>query len=115
MPEAELLANDLFDSTKLERSPTDGDESISSLKHLCSEIYARISAFLTDDPPSHFTSQQKELLERVKRQTQTSLGVIREALNRYSFVSFFSTPLFPFTHPTNPTKKQQPNLTNTHI
>ena len=99
MPE-ETLSKDLFDQDKLDAPPrVDGAEDRggetaataaeaegqsdavedegSLLKHLCSEIYARISAFLQERPSN-------DLLRNVQRQTQTSLEVIREALDRYS-------------------------------
>ncbi len=107
MPE-ETLSRDLFDQDKLEEPPSIADSNQASrkddrdhdgiaadvaqdrndqgegvefedpaLKHLCSEIYARISAFLQDEPPD-------QKLRDVQRQIQTSLRVIREALDQYS-------------------------------
>ncbi|KAI9789808.1 MAG: hypothetical protein M1816_005725 [Peltula sp. TS41687] len=93
MPEVSMLADDLFDSSKLDLPPAANandnptNPESSSLKHLCSDIYARISAFLSSDPPPDTPAEQIALLERVKRQTQTSLTVIRDALNQYSTTS----------------------------
>lgn len=100
MPE-ETLSKELFDQDRLEEPPSIADSNKSTreednrgraepedegerveredaaLKHVCSEIYARISAFLQAPAPN-------DRLRDVQRQTQTSLKVIREALDRYT-------------------------------
>jgi hypothetical protein len=95
----EVLAEDLFDEDRLLNQAPLSDSAGAgthdsgasrgadqqeepALKHLCAEIYARISAFLQDAPPS-------DLVRRVQEQTQRSLGIIREALDRYSYVASF--------------------------
>jgi hypothetical protein len=99
----EVLAEDLFDEDRLlNQAPLSesagagthdsgasrgaDQQEEPSLKHLCAEIYARISAFLQDAPPS-------DLVRRVQEQTQRSLGIIREALDRYSYVLVLSFSL----------------------
>jgi len=47
-----------------------------SLRALCSELHARIEAFLQEDVKT-------ERLKRVQEQTRHSLDVIQEALQRY--------------------------------
>lgn len=114
MPPGETLSADLFDQTKLDAHDglpkktvkdnntikndiSNGDEEGGgemeveeqeregekeedpSLKHLCADIYTRISSFLRDEPPN-------DQLRQVQVQTRRSLDVIREALDRYSFV-----------------------------
>ncbi|KAI9884821.1 MAG: ATP-dependent RNA helicase dbp4 [Watsoniomyces obsoletus] len=79
MPQAETLAEDLFDQSTLDESPDEPSSTEdASVKHLCADIYARISAFLQDDFPDN------ERLRDVQLQTRRSLKVIEEALNRYT-------------------------------
>ncbi len=86
MPETETLAEDLFDQATLEKSPEEPvPTEDASVKHLCAEIYARISAFLQDDFPNN------ERLRDVQSQTRQSLDVIRQALDRYTYI-----PPLPF-------------------
>ncbi|MCJ1362593.1 replication factor A protein 2 [Acarospora aff. strigata] len=49
-----------------------------TLQSVCAELHARVSAFLAEDPVDN-------RLRSVQEQTRTSLGVISEALNRYTF------------------------------
>lgn len=84
----EVLAEDLFDQDKLEGAKTDVDGDDVALKHLCSEIYARISSFLQEDFPPD------DRLRQVQTQTHKSLGIIRQALETYSYV--IRPPAFSF-------------------
>ena len=84
---AELLSADLFDQDKLEEQQEDGHEGESaSLKHLCSEMYARISSFLQIDASLLEDQNNGGLVRQAQQQTQRSLDIIREALDRYSYV-----------------------------
>jgi len=49
----------------------------SDLRRLCARLNAQVNAFLETEAPT-------ERLRRVQEQTRTSLGVIKEALERYS-------------------------------
>ncbi len=51
-----------------------------TLRSVCAELHGRVSAFLAEEPLD-------DRLRRVQEQTRTSMGVISEALDRYTFVA----------------------------
>ncbi|KAI9751223.1 MAG: hypothetical protein M4579_006155 [Chaenotheca gracillima] len=64
---------------QLDEGVLDGDftSNVDALRHTCAELYARISAFLQ-------TKSEDERTRSTQEQTRKSIGVIQEALNRYS-------------------------------
>ncbi|KAI9833070.1 MAG: hypothetical protein M1838_005597, partial [Thelocarpon superellum] len=59
-----------------EAPPSDAQHEPASLSHLCTEIHARVTAFLE-------TPTTDEQVKQVQGQTRTTLDVIHDALRRY--------------------------------
>lgn len=54
--------------------------SSGSLRDVCAQLHARVDAFLSKKPTS-------DIETRVQEQTKTSIRVIRDALDRYEYVT----------------------------
>lgn len=50
-----------------------------SLQELCASLHTQLEAFLAEEAPT-------ELLRQVQKQTQTSLGVAKEAIEKFGYV-----------------------------
>ena len=86
MPEISIFEHDKLAQPSNVTANGDNNQEEASLGHLGAEIHARISAFLA------VNADNDEALRQVQVQTRKSLGVIREALDRYSYGRVF--PLY---------------------